>query len=255
MSKELTTTTAHSLQDLELMGEYIAKCGLFGAKTKEQAIALCLLAQAEGKHPAIAATEYDIIQGKPARKSDAMLARFQESGGRVKWNEYTDERVSATFYHPATVDPVTIDWDMKRAAKAGLASKDMWRKYPRQMLRARVVSEAIKTVFPGASIGIYAVEEVQDFTDTIEVVAKPSLQVSDIPKLEVQDFKSAIETCKNIDELQKVWADNWKSIKSHPQIADLTALKDEKKKSFLEMQPQTTEEAKADENENDTQSD
>jgi uncharacterized protein YbbK (DUF523 family) len=38
----------------------------------------------------------------------------------------------------------------------------MWKKYPRQMLRSRVVSEGVRTVCPGATSGMYVPEEVQD---------------------------------------------------------------------------------------------
>lgn len=51
---------------------------------------------------------------------------------------------------------------MARAAQAGLASKDMWKKYPRQMLRSRVVSEGVRTVCPMATGGLYVPEEIDD---------------------------------------------------------------------------------------------
>jgi len=43
-----------------------------------------------------------------------------------------------------------------------LADKDNWKAYPRAMMRARVVSEGIRTVFPGVVLGVYTPEEVQD---------------------------------------------------------------------------------------------
>jgi len=52
---------------------------------------------------------------------------------------------------------------MKRAKQAGLGGKDNWSKYPRQMLRARVLSEGIRATFPGCNTGFYTPEEVQDF--------------------------------------------------------------------------------------------
>jgi hypothetical protein len=39
----------------------------------------------------------------------------------------------------------------------------MWKKYPRQMLRSRVVSEGVRTVYPNATSGLYVPEEVRDF--------------------------------------------------------------------------------------------
>ena len=146
------------------LAESFAKSGLFGVKSPDQALALMALCEAEGLHPAIAVRDYHIIQGKPALKADAMLARFQNAGGRVKWLEMTDERVAAEFSHPAG-GTVMIDWDRKRATTAGFWGKDNWKKFPRAMLRARVVSEGIRTVFPGVVVGVYTPEEVQDFDD------------------------------------------------------------------------------------------
>jgi len=54
---------------------------------------------------------------------------------------------------------------MARAKSAGFAGKDNWRKFPRAMLRSRVVSEGIRTVFPGVVVGVYTPEEVADFDD------------------------------------------------------------------------------------------
>lgn len=170
------------IADIERMAGAIAKSGFFGVKTIEQAVALMLIAQAEGLHPAIAARDYNVIQGRPALKADAMLARFQQAGGSVNWTELTDKRVSATFTHPQG-GSVSIDWDMARAKAAGLDGKDNYKKWPRQMLRARCISEGIRTVYPGVLSGMYTPEEVQDFDgkqapepvqDAVVVETKPA---------------------------------------------------------------------------------
>ena len=73
------------VDQIERMAISVAKSGLFGVKNPDQAMALMLIAQAEGLHPAIAARDYHIINGRPALRADAMLARFQNAGGRVEW--------------------------------------------------------------------------------------------------------------------------------------------------------------------------
>jgi len=161
----------HPIEAIERMGQYIAKSGFFGVKTPEQAIALMLIAQAEGRHPASAAQDYHVIQNRPALKADTMLARFQQAGGVVQWEEYTDTRVAATFSH-LQGGKVTVDWDMDRAKRAGLGSKDNWKNYPRAMLRARVISEGIRTVYPAVLGGMYTPEEVSDMPP-IEVMPEP----------------------------------------------------------------------------------
>jgi hypothetical protein len=144
------------------MADTFAKSRLFGMKTPEEALALMILAQAEGRHPGSVANDYHIIQGKPALKSDAILARFQQAGGKVEWVSYTDAKVAARFSHPGG-GSVEVDWTMDRAKTAGLGAKDTWRSYPRQMLRARVISEGVRTVYPAVLAGMYTPEEVQDF--------------------------------------------------------------------------------------------
>lgn len=148
--------------DLERIGNVLAKSKLFGMKTPEEAIALCLIAQAEGKHPATAAQEYHVIQGRPALKADAMLARFQAAGGKVDWKSYTDQEVTGVFSHPQG-GSVQIKWSIEMAKKLGYLSKDNWQKFPRAMMRARCISEGVRTVYPGIAVGIYTPEEVQDF--------------------------------------------------------------------------------------------
>jgi len=150
------------MADIKIMAEAIASSGLFGIKTSSQAFALMLIASAEGKHPATAAQEYNIIQGRPALKADAMMARFQAAGGKVQWGEYTDKRVAGTFSHPQG-GSVEIVWTFEQAKAIGLTNKDNWKNYPRAMLRARVISEGIRTIYPGVAVGIYTPEEVQDF--------------------------------------------------------------------------------------------
>lgn len=158
------TTALVPVTDLDRMAQAVAESKLFGITNKDQALALMLVAQAEGLHPATAARDYHIIQGRPALKADAMLARYLNSGGKVAWHEHTDTKVAATFSHPSGGE-LRIDWDLERAKKAGLGGKDMWAKYPRQMLRARVISEGIRATNPAVAVGLYTPEEVGDFDE------------------------------------------------------------------------------------------
>ena len=155
-----------ALGDIERMGDVLSRSKMFGFKTAEEAVALMLMAQAEGNHPAKAAQEYHVIQGRAALKADAMLARFQAAGGVVEWEEMSDTEVSAYFSHPtACPKPVKVDWTIERAKNARLTGKDNWSKYPRQMLKARVISEGVRMTYPGVAVGLYTPEEVMQFDD------------------------------------------------------------------------------------------
>jgi hypothetical protein len=186
-------------EQTQLMAEAIAKSKLFGIQTAEQALALGLLCQAEGRHPAEAARDYHIIGGKPSLKSDAMLARFQQAGGKVEWHEYTHEAVSGTFTHPQGAT-LRVTWTTKDAERAGLGSNPTWKKFPRQMLRARCISEAVRSIYPAVLSGCYAPEEVAEFAP-LQVQTEPEpIAIEAI----AQPIPQAIE---RINPMQRLLAD------------------------------------------------
>ena len=187
--------------DMERMADCIAKSGLFGVKTPVQALALMLIAQSEGLHPATAARDYHVIQGRPALKADTMLARFQAAGGKVEWHDYTDTVVSGTFSHPAG-GKVKIEWTLEMAKRAKLTGKEVWTQYPRAMLRARVISEGIRTVYPGVLSGMYTPEEVDDLKD-IHGEAETTGPAPPPPPIAPSDFDAEIEAIKSKPELRK----------------------------------------------------
>ncbi len=183
------------VQDIERMALAVAKSGLFGVKTSDEAMALMLIAQAEGQHPAIAARDYHISQGRPALKADAMLARFQGAGGKVQWETYTDERVSGIFSHPSG-GSITVTWTIDQAKHIGLVKPSSgWHKYPRAMLRSRCISEGIRAVYPGCVVGTYSVEEVQDFDDKPAKVVTP-----EIKDMGAADIVDEIKSAKTVGE-------------------------------------------------------
>lgn len=171
--------------DLEKMANVVAASKLFGVTSPDQALALMLVAQAEGLHPATAARDYHVINGRPSLKADAMLARYLVSGGTVEWHEHTDAKVSATFTHPQG-GRLTIEWDDARVKQAGLDAQPMHKKYPRQMKRARVISEGIRATNPAVAVGLYTPEEVQDMEPP-----KPARKEKNMGAAEVVPTESA----------------------------------------------------------------
>lgn len=162
--KDVATIDANqgvSLAQMERAAAAMAASGFFGIKTKDEGLALMLVGQADGIHFAAAVRDYHIINGRPAMKAEAMLTRFLNAGGTVKWITLTDQKAEAEFSHPQG-GTVRVDWDDARVALAGLKSSPNHNKYPRAMKRARVISEGIRTVFPGATASVYTVEEAQD---------------------------------------------------------------------------------------------
>lgn len=159
----MSSTALVTMDEMSRMAASMVKSKMFGFKTVEEAMSIMLIAQAEGRPAALAARDYHVIQGRPALKADAMLARFQQEGGVVEWDEYTDSKVTGRFSHPKSCPkPVAITWTLDMAKRIGLATRENWRNYPRAMLRSRVISEGVRSVYPGIAVGIYTVDEMQD---------------------------------------------------------------------------------------------
>jgi len=194
------------LNEIERMAEAFARAGLFGVKTPDQALALMLVAQAEGQHPATIAQDYDIIQGRAARKTHSVLARFQAAGGRVEWHELTDTKASATFSHSAG-GSLRMEWTFDQARRAGLTNKDNWKNYPRAMLRARCIAEGVRAVYPGAIGGLLVAEEAQDLPKQAARMMGPA----DVVQESIEVPEALLESARNAaDQGVAVYAQWWK---------------------------------------------
>lgn len=195
-------------QQIERMATAVAKSGLFAVKQPEAALSLMLIAQAEGIHPAQAMMDYDVIQGKPALKASAMLSRFQRAGGTVEWLTSTDKCVSGKFSH-ASGGSLVVTWDDDRVRKAGLDGKDMHKKFPLQMKRARCISEGVRAVCPGVTpLNMYTPEETVDM-DPIDVTPNATIaqridaiEGAPMPSDDVRDYLDAIKAASTIDQLK-----------------------------------------------------
>ena len=173
-----------TFNEMEGMAAHIVRSKLFGAKDESQAISLMLLAQAEGMHPMAAIQDFDIVQGRPARKTHSILARFQSAGGSVIWEEVNGLRACG-------------------AKRVGLTGKDNWKNYPQAMLRARCIAEGIRAVFPGAIGGMLSVEEAQD------IVIAPPKDMGMITPTDNNNLRthwlSAVSKAQTLDALESVW--------------------------------------------------
>lgn len=224
-------------QDVEKMAIAISKSKMFGFNTPESALAIMLVAQAQGLHPVQAMADYHNIQNKPSLKTDAMLARFQQKGGSVEWITHTDQEVKAKFSHPQG-GTLELSWTMAMAKAAGLAGKDNWKQYPRAMLRARVISEGVRAIYPAVLGGMYAPEEVQDFdakplkaaTVVTEDVIEGVATVATVEEIEAAIIAS-MDGCETFDCLKEVFLAAKEDLKGNKAaLTRVAAMKDQVKK-------------------------
>jgi hypothetical protein len=204
--------------ELTRMAESMARAQLFGKQTPQQLLSLMLIAQANGQHPAAAARDYDVIQGRPSKKAEAMLRDFLMAGGKVDWHTYSDQKCDATFSHPQG-GSIRVDWDHARVAQAKISNPEMYKKYPRNMLRARCISEGVRTVCPVATGGLYAPEEAASMP-----AERHMGDAEEVPAQLLADARAAADG--GLASLKKWWKNATPDMREtlKPHIAELDAL-------------------------------
>lgn len=190
------------IQAIEKMGEMIWASGMFGCVKPEQGMVLAMQCLAEGKAPLELAKTYHIIEGKLTMRADAMLGRYLTTGGKVKWLVRSDTEVRAIWSKDGNDVEISSTLEefknngIAMSAKGGL--KDNWRKFPKQMLTARNVSEAVRLLAPQIISGIYTPEEVADFSSQDKPLP-PRVLVDSVTKQEASDAAAGLQS--RLDDL------------------------------------------------------
>lgn len=215
-----------TFSQIERIATAIARGGLFGSNNLDAVLTLCMVAHAEGQHPAVVFRDYNIIQGRPAKTAEAMHRDFLRAGGTVDWKENSDEACIAVFSHPRG-GTAEIKWDLDRARKAGLGKRSSrnpnepsaWEKYPRQLLRSRTVSEGCRTVWPAATGGFYEPGEIFDIVEQESGDRRiPVEELTDEQRLEnaqsyAQRVLAAVAAAGSAEELDTIQARSRTTVK------------------------------------------
>lgn len=163
------------IEAIEKIGDLFATSGMFGCEKKEHGRILALACMCERKSPFEIMRTYHIVEGKLSMRADAMLARFHELGGLYEWKNSGDDGTEAVLcLSYRGIDHFDVKFTLEEAVKANLCGKDGCRKAGQQrdggwqknrgaMLRARVVSKALRMVAPEVVAGTYTPEEIEDF--------------------------------------------------------------------------------------------
>ncbi|MFB7461684.1 recombinase RecT [Streptomyces sp. NPDC056188] len=125
-------------------------------------------------------TTIHVIKGKPCQSADLMLGRARSAGHRVRIKSERTQCVVSIQRHDDLDDETVVDWTLDDAVTAGLcelrngrpyARDDKnrptpWEKFPRAMLRARAIAEAVRIACPEVLHGaIYTPEELGAVVD------------------------------------------------------------------------------------------
>lgn len=216
------------LMAIKVLGNSIFKSGIFGITKPEQGEVLAMQCLAEKKSPLELARTYHFINGQLAIKSDALLAKFQQAGGRVDWITRTDKLVEADFHMHGSTARIVAAIEEYIANGTALANdgkmKDNWKKWPRRMLTARAIGEGVRLMAPEAAFGTYTVEEMDTGIKTAPVTSHGSL--SDwVPD---HQRTAAVKVLRKVGHLTDT--QDWADI---PEELNATLMKPSRRDAFL----------------------
>jgi hypothetical protein len=169
------------MKEAQAMGIVNHTSGAFGVNTASQGSLIAITMIVKGLTPIEYLERYHTIQGKPSMRSDRMYAELLQAGAKVTIVSRSPDGSSLDVEHRGNKHRFSFSWEEAQLEpfvreKDGKTLKKNWRT-PRareQMMWARVISDATRTMEPGICCGLYTPEEVSDFT--------PSGASADLPE-------------------------------------------------------------------------
>jgi len=216
MSNELTIY--ERIQDpmaaVAALGEDIARSQMFGCDNVQQGRVFALECLARRLPPLSLAEQYHIVDGKLMMRYDSMLAEFNRRGGKHRILSRTPEKAEIELEHEGETYRESYTWEEAQAdglpfGKEGKDGKHRLKKNwstlrgRKQMLWARVVSEAVRAVMPGVNHGRYTPEEMSYGPATsngkTEPAIKPDGEIIDAEYTVVDDNDQQNDTAEQQD--------------------------------------------------------
>lgn len=182
MEKNLTVNN-HSLQayasDLNAklqFCKYLLNSALCPKHFKSEGDVLtCILyGQEIGITPMQALQTLYIVNGIPTLPSAGIKALVITAGGRFKTLEWTEKTCKLTLQRGDWIED--FEYTLADAQRAGLASKEVWQKHPKQMLYARASTVLGRNMFADVLKGLQAKEEIEDVQLSPEIVPDKDLE-------------------------------------------------------------------------------
>lgn len=150
-----------SFMDLMMLGETLVKTGFLPIEIKNagQAVAIILTGRELGLGPMQSLRSVGIIKGKPFLAADLQLGLFHRAGGKSHFSKLTEQEAELELSAPWLVKPHVERFTMEDAKRANLTGKDVWRQYPKALLRSRVITAGLKSAGYLPCAGLYDPEE------------------------------------------------------------------------------------------------
>ncbi len=201
--QSLNLSRLNNLKQITFIGKMMAQSGMFADIVRDpaKAIVKIIAGQEMGIPPVEACRGLDIIQGQVAIRAELMAARIKSSPKYDFKVRRWDNQQCDIEYFERNEETGKLEtqgmstFSMEDAKAAGLLTKDMWRKYPRNMLYSRAMSNGQSVYAPDVFLvgKVYTPEELEevpparasaevpDDTPELPPVASPAPAVADAP--------------------------------------------------------------------------
>lgn len=171
-----TAMTPRSIDEGLRLASIVAKSGLFGVSSPEDAFVRIAMGLELGMTPTAALRNIHSIKGRPVIDAAAMVGLCLAKPGicvRFECTETTDESATWTAQRVGQ-RPITLSFTLAQAKGANLLGKETWRSFPAAMLRARAASALARIVFPDLMSGIYTPEELDGLREERPAPTEPA---------------------------------------------------------------------------------
>lgn len=189
--------------NLQAMANVLVESGLLPQhiKTPEQAVAIMIKGVELNIPPTLALANIYVVNGMPAIQGKLMLALIYRAGGKIKILKESSSECEIEFPRKGKVT-YTARYTTQDAQRAGLLSKDNWKKYPIIMLKWRAISIGANTQWPDILGGMLLPDEVEsdkiNIEDAVVLEDKPKIQV--ISQQKKDALLEAMELLSNEDK-------------------------------------------------------
>lgn len=160
------------LQVLAQLAVTFAQAGLVPSQLRGKpadVLLVLMTGRGLGIDPLVALRECHPIDGKVTVSPKLKLAIVRQRGLGQVWPDPGNDAVQATWHATRTDDPratvYSASYSIDDARTAGLAGKDNWKKYPRQMLQWRALGYLLDVAFGEVGTGLYSADELGAVTD------------------------------------------------------------------------------------------
>jgi len=139
----------YSDMDDKSLAKAMASSGYFDDKKTSQSLAKILAGREMGFGPVTSLKNIHFVQGSIEVGGQLIASKIRQSEKYdYRIDELTDEQCTITIVDSDGNSIGSVTWDKDRADQAGLSGKDNWKKYSRNMLFNRAISDARRFYCP-----------------------------------------------------------------------------------------------------------